>query len=116
MSCFENIMLNLSQKLETKRNQVFKHEFIKQNIKAKDMTIFFITKKFVKQRERYEEAKLADSLNKVMYAVVKDGTRWRKFKKFSWRKIYYFSECKELNQIMRQIIIDISLIRAVGGR
>lgn len=101
------------RKLEQKQIRQMRHEWIKQGIKTKNIAIFFITKKFIKEKERYEEAMLAESLSKVMYAVIKKGVRWERFKKFPWRNVYYFSTKEELQKIMHEIIIDINLIHAI---
>ena len=115
MTCFDRILLNLQQKLVEKQKQQLKHEWIKRNIKSQKVFICFITKRFVRQAKRREECDLAESLNRLMYAAVKRGTWWRKFKKYPWRKVYYF-DCKEdLEHIMRDIYADMNFYLKAGG-
>lgn len=115
MTCFERIILNKQQRLEEQRKRQMKHEWIKQSISSKKALICFITKKFMKQAERREECDLAESLNTIMYAAVKKGTRWRKFKKYPWRKIYYYGCKEDITAIMSDIFKDISFYRRTGG-
>jgi hypothetical protein len=82
----------------------------------KDAAVFFFSKKSAKNKKRFKECEFAFSLNKLMYAVVKEGTRWKKYKKLPWRKVYFYADKNELACIMRAIMVDINLVRAAGGK
>ena len=115
MSCFEKIILNMQQKLAEEQRERVKHEYILRSIHSQKVLVCFITKKFVKQRGRREECDLAMSLNKLMYAAVKKGTRWNRFKKYPWRQVYFY-ECKDdIARIMRDVYSDMNFYLKTGG-
>ena len=75
--------------------------------------IAVITSKFVKDEESYHICSYANSLGKIMYAVVKRGTRWDSFKHFDWRKVYYFKNSDEFPEIIGDIKRDFNFLKAV---
>lgn len=112
MSCWERILHFVLQAEKDK----MKHQYIMNNIEKKDVLLAFITKNFIKEKFRWEETQLAVEKNKIMYAIVKKGTRLKKYKKLPWRKIYYFKNQEELMMIMHKIQEDLRWIVASGGK
>ena len=115
MTCFEKLIQNMYKKLEEKRREEIDHVIIKKSLERRDIAIFLISKKSVKNKKRYQECEYAFSLNKLMYVVIKNNVRWRKYKKFPWRKIYYYTDACELPCIMKEIISDANLVYRAGG-
>jgi len=86
-------------------------------IKKSDAFIALITNNFIKE-DRGEECKIAEQLNKPMYAIVEEGTTWDKYKELPWRKILYFK--KEANHsgieaVVKEIEKDLKWYRSIGG-
>ncbi len=57
------------------------------NIETSEGFIAIITEHFVTDEKCLEECRVAEELNKPMYAIVKDEKAWKTIQdKFSWRK------------------------------
>ncbi len=82
-------------------------------IKKSEAFVAFITKAFVARPEkRYAECKMAEKLNKPMYAIVEKGIDWSSFQKFGWRKIYYY-EIKPSESIVKDIEKDLKWFKQI---
>ena len=75
--------------------------------------IALITKAFIEQsKQKYAECKLAEELNKPMYAVVEKGIEWTLFKTFGWRKIFYYED-KPPESIAKEIEEDLRWFKQI---
>lgn len=48
----------------------------------------------------------AETFNKPMYAIVKNGVDWDEFKRFVWRKTYFFDTDQEYNKVWDELRAD----------
>jgi len=85
----------------------------KQTIKRGKLLIALINPKFVEDKRNYEICRYAASQNKLMYAIIKQDTDYKKFKTFPWRKIYYYTNINDLSDILRKIKKDKNFYEAV---
>ena len=115
MSCFEKIFTEIEWKKSKITDEYIENEKIKEYLRNSEIVVFFITKAFVKDKQRREHCDIACNENKVMYAAVKKGTRWNKFKKYPWRKIEYFETGDDLKKIMKIFYKDYKWIKTSGG-
>lgn len=82
-----------------------------QKIKKSDAFIALVTENFVEDKKCLEECRLAEKLNKPMYAIVKDENAWEKIKdKFMWRKIFTIKQ----GDFGKEIEKDLKLIKMVN--
>ena len=108
-------MLNIEQKTdEIIRSHIY-NEHVKKSIRDSKIMVCFITESFMRDRRRKEHCDIAMEQNKIMYAVVKRGTRWRKFRKYPWRKIVYYDDESEIYRVMDELIKDANWIKTSGG-
>lgn len=85
-------------------------------LKRSDGFIALITEAFVSQQEqKYAECKMAEELNKPMYAIVKKGIDWSIFQTFQWRKIYYYEGTKPSEAIAKAIQKDLKWYKSIGA-
>ena len=115
MGCFEKIFNEYERKKNKSMDKYVKDEAFKKSIYKSEVIVCFITKNFVKDKHRIEHCDIACKKNKVMYAAVKKGTRWNKFKKYPWRKIVYFETEDELKATIRYFYKDYMWIKTSGG-
>jgi hypothetical protein len=115
MTCFERLLLNRFLRGIDKVNDVHKKEIMAQLIKNKQVVICFITRKFIKDKNRKIQCDVAEENKKIMYAVVRKGTWWHRYKKYPWRQIYYFKEKAEIPKIMVDIYMDLDIMDKSGG-
>jgi len=82
-------------------------------IKDSEGFIALITENFVKDERCLTECKIAQELNKPMYAIIKDKKAWNKIEnQFHWRKILNFQE-ETPTTITKKIKQDLEFIRAI---
>ena len=115
MGCFEKIFNELERKKNKLTDENVENERIKKCLHEGAVVVCFITKEFIKDKHRIEHCDIACEKNKVMYAAVKKGTRWNKFKKYPWRKIVYFETEDELKTAIRYFRKDYMWIKTSGG-
>lgn len=104
-------------------------------IKESSAFIAFVTERFIEQKEKkYRECKLAEELNKPMYAIVEnrvvkemviltDGSSslevreipvsWLPFENLPWRKIYYCEDGRPLESIVKDIEEDLAWYKSI---
>lgn len=83
-------------------------------IKNSEAFLAAITENFVKDKDKHVECSIAAELDKPMYAIVEENTKWDKLEKaFLWRKIYYLKDM-EPEEIMEDIKKDLEFLRKVG--
>lgn len=80
------------------------------NIETAEGFIAIITEHFVTDEKCLEECRVAEELNKPMYAIIKDKKAWETVKdKFNWRKSLPVSE-----QATKTIKEDLQMIKGVN--
>ena len=80
--------------------------------KIKNSEAFFaiITKNFVNDEKCLEECRIAEKMNKPMYAIIKDWKAWKKIEhKFMWRKNVPF-----IADFDKYIEKDLEIIRSIN--
>jgi len=83
-------------------------------IKESRAFIATVTKHFVNDKKCWEECRIAEKLNKVMYAITEGDVDWDEIKaEFPWRKTYSLS-INSPEDIMKMIKKDLAFIDSVG--
>lgn len=73
-----------------------------------------ITDKFLAQSENYlRYCSEAETMNKPMYVIVRNGINWDEFKRFTWRQIYFFDTEEEYNRAWDNLRKDIDFYKKV---
>ena len=69
------------------------------------------------QDVHYEQCEVAEDLKiKPMYAIVKKGIDWSKFKGLPWRKIFFYEKDIEITNAMNEIRQDLKYnFHCAGG-
>ena len=83
-----------------------------QEIESVGAFVAVITPRFIELKEKkMKECIAMAEQNKPMYAIVKNGTKWKEFEPLPWRHVYFFSNYNRLNNIIDEIRLDLSFYR-----